>query len=219
MHQLEFNADLVTDRTVSTPEVPLVPDVPIPNSASIAPLSLRLPDVHPRTHNIPVAMIHLRSPSPALLSLFLHFMLHAAYGLGIPVSRAASLPTARSLHTVLKSPFVHKKSQENFEQKVHKRAVKVWDADGEVVSKLVKYLEHNALAGVGMRVTRWERAEVGFGEAQMKHIKAESAASTRTTSDKVRALADSIVKQASKTAASSQPASTTSAGTSDSPAA
>jgi len=58
---------------------------------------------------------------------------------------------------VLRSPFVHKKSQENFERKTHKRAIKAWDADPEVVHRWITYLRANAMPGVGLKVTTWER--------------------------------------------------------------
>jgi len=65
----------------------------------------------------------------------------------------------------LRSPFAHKKSQENFDRKVHKRAIKAWDAHPEVVQRWVTYLRTHAIAGVGMRVTTWERIPVGMGSS------------------------------------------------------
>ena len=76
----------------------------------IAPEALTVPRQHPQTHGIPVGLLHLRSHSPAALNLFIHFVLHAAYAFGIPASRAAALPTKRSLYTVIRSPFIYKKS-------------------------------------------------------------------------------------------------------------
>jgi small subunit ribosomal protein S10 len=115
------------------------------------------PHYHPRTHSIPVANLHFRSHHIRLLNLFTHFAVHAASSLGIPASKVVSLPTKRRLWTVLRSPFVHKKSQENFERKTHKRAIKAWDADPEVVHRWITYLRANAMPGVGLKVTTWER--------------------------------------------------------------
>jgi small subunit ribosomal protein S10 len=129
--------------------------------------SVHEPFIHPRTHDIPVANIHFRSHHIELLSVFTHFALHAASSLGIPTSGVASLPTKRTLWTVPRSPFAHKKSQENFERKVHKRAIKAWDADAEVVQRWVAYLRTHVLAGVGMKVTTWDRIPLGLGEATM----------------------------------------------------
>jgi hypothetical protein len=52
---------------------------------------------------------------------------------------------------------VHKKSQENFERKVHKRMVKAWDTDPEVIRRWVAYLRRHELGGVGMRIIQWDR--------------------------------------------------------------
>ena len=80
---------------------------------------------------------HFRSFHPRLLDFFVHFASHAAAALGVPVSKPVHLPTERRLWTVLRGPFVHKKSQENFERKTHRRAVKAWDAHPDAVDMLV----------------------------------------------------------------------------------
>jgi ribosomal protein S10 len=139
-------------------------------SSNIAPEALTIPRQHPQTHGIPVGILHLRSYDPTSLTLFIHFALHAAYAFGIPASRAASLPSKRSLYTVIRSPFVHKKSQENFERVIHRRAIKLWDTDMDVFNKWARYLEINALGGVDMRFVRWERVEIGFGEKRLAEV-------------------------------------------------
>jgi small subunit ribosomal protein S10 len=149
---------------------------------------------HPRTHNIPVAVLHFRSFTPKLLDLFTHFATHAASSLAIPVSRPVYLPTQRSLWTVPKGPFAHKKSQENFERKVHKRAIKAWDADDEVVGFWLKYLRQHMLAGVGMRSTIWQRVPVGIGQKTLKEAMDRLRMSTPLTdAERVKALGDKIV--------------------------
>ena len=147
---------------------------------------------HPLTHGIPVATIHFRSFLPFLLAQFTHFASHAASALGIPISPVQPLPTQRSLWTVPKGPFVHKKKQENFERKVHKRVIKAWDADLEVVDKWVKYLQKHALAGVGIRVTRWERAPVGIGKMKLDNVKAQM---KTTNAEEVESLGQDIIRQ------------------------
>ncbi|CAE6419954.1 unnamed protein product [Rhizoctonia solani] len=102
---------------------------------------------------------HSASPSPTPLP----------YPPNAP-SSPTPLPTQRSLFTVPKSPFIFKKAQENFEKRTHKRAVKVWDAEDEVVNIWLRYLEEHMVPGVGMRVVRWERCAVGVGEARWKEV-------------------------------------------------
>lgn len=152
---------------------------------------IHLPHFHPRTHDIPVANIQFRSHHPQLLELFTHFATHAASSLGIPVSRVYNLPTKRTLWTVLRSPFVHKKSQENFERRVHKRAIKAWDADPEVVERWCKYLRRHAMGGVGMRVTRWERMPFGVGRNMLERVDGE----LNKPAHNIKALGEKIVNE------------------------
>lgn len=157
--------------------------------------SLRPAHIHPKTHNIPVATIQFRSYHPRLLDLFIHFTSHAAAALAIPVSRTVCLPTQRSLWTVPRGPFAHKKSQENFERKVHKRAIKAWDADHEVVERWIKYLEEHPLEGVGIRVTRWQRAPVGIGAQVLDKVTEQMRLESVSSREKVKALGEQIIKE------------------------
>lgn len=137
-------------------------------------IGLTQPLTHPRTHSIPVASLHFRSHHHHLLTFQTHFVLHSAYMLGIPVSNPVHLPTQRTLVTVLKSPFVHKKSMENWERRTYKRVVKVWDCRSDVLAGWLAYLERNAVAGVGMRITRWEWVGMDMlegGEVQEMRVK------------------------------------------------
>ncbi|KAG8761699.1 mitochondrial 37S ribosomal protein rsm10 [Serendipita sp. 396] len=133
-------------------------------------IGLDVPKTIPRTHSIPVASLHFRSYFPHLVDLQTHIVQHSAYGLGIPVSKPVHLPTQRTLITVLRSPFIHKKSMENWERKTHKRAVKVWDCNPELLTGWLAWLERNGIAGVGMRVTRWEYVELDTLEADSTRL-------------------------------------------------
>ena len=152
------------------------------------------PLLHPRTHGIPVANIHFRSHHIPILKLFTHFALHAASSLGIPASNVIPLPTQRSLWTVIRSPFAHKKSQENFERKVHKRAIKAWDADPEVVQRWVAYLRRNAMPGVGMKITMWDRIPLGIGALDLNELDTTENLMLEATSS-IHALGEQIVAE------------------------
>jgi small subunit ribosomal protein S10 len=101
---------------------------------------------------------------------------------------------------VPRSPFAHKKSQENFERKTHKRVVKAWDAHPEVVKVWIGYLRKHALGGVGMRVTTWKRAELGYGGKRVEEIQKRLADKSKGDGKKVpdakiKGLAERIVKE------------------------
>ncbi|TRM66652.1 hypothetical protein BD626DRAFT_483371 [Schizophyllum amplum] len=160
---------------------------------------------HPRPHRVPVASIQFAGHDPRQLELFTHFATHVAYSLGIPCSRPARLPTQRSMWTVIKSPFVHKKSQENFERKTHKRVIKAWDADGEVVRRWAAYLRKHAMGGVGMRVVMWDRLAL-HPEASAQTLtngKLEDLEASRreTPREKIRALGEEILREELKSGA------------------
>jgi len=153
------------------------------------------PHYHPKTHGIPVALIHFRSYFPQLLDQFIHFTTHAAASLAIPISKPVYLPTQRSLWTVPRGPFAHKKSQENFERKVHKRVIKAWDADQEVIDRWIKYIGEHEMAGVGMRIVRWHRAPVSIGQKTLEQVMKQMRVGTVTSSEQVKALGEQIIQQ------------------------
>ena len=78
---------------------------------------------------------------------------------------------------------------------VHKRAIKAWDADLEVVDRWVKYLENHATGGVGIRVMKWERTEIGVGMHRLEHVKGQMRVASATSADKVKALGEKIVQR------------------------
>lgn len=182
-------SDLVKKQTPSDPEEHKYHSTVVNGRGSLTPFR------HPQTHGIPVAQIHFRSYFPPLLALFTHFASHAAASLGIPISGVASLPTQRSMWTVPRGPFVHKKSQENFERLVHKRAIKAFDADQEVVDRWVKYMERHAMPGVGMRIVRWHRLPVGVGKKRMDLMVEQMMPNHLTTKQEVEAVGQQIVKE------------------------
>ncbi|KAF8170704.1 hypothetical protein K438DRAFT_1982564 [Mycena galopus ATCC 62051] len=152
---------------------------------------------HPRTHGLPAAQIQFRSHDILSMHLFVHFATHAAYSLGIPCSRMYSLPTQRTLWTVVRSPFAGKKSQENFERKVHRRGLKAFDADPAVVDLWFKYLERHAMGGVGMRCVKWERMPLGVGQKLDTEVRdtLNRSKQVATSKSRIKSLGAQIVQR------------------------
>ncbi|MFQ5498264.1 MAG: 30S ribosomal protein S10 [Candidatus Zixiibacteriota bacterium] len=59
------------------------------------------------------------------------------------------LPTKRTVYTVLRSPHVDKKSREQFETRVHKRLIDIFDSTPQTVDALMKL---NLPAGVDVEI-------------------------------------------------------------------
>ncbi|WVQ74368.1 hypothetical protein IAR50_003968 [Cryptococcus sp. DSM 104548] len=145
---------------------------------------------HPPTNHVHVATLHLQSHHPYNLDLLSQFAVHSAHSLQIPTSLPAFLPKKKELHTVLKSPFVKKKAQENFERWTHKRAIKVFDADKEAVDLWLRYLRQNGLPGVGMKAYIHEYMDYGFGE-QLEEV---NEVELEVQDQKIAQAADELVK-------------------------
>jgi small subunit ribosomal protein S10 len=158
------------------------------------------PIYHQPTHGVPVASLQLRSYHPNLLDLFTHFTSHTAAALGIPISKPVHLPIKRRLWTVPKSPFVHKKAQENFERKVYRRVIKAWDADQEVIERWIAYIRTHRMPAVGMRLTRWERAPVGVGRQLTDSVQKAWQAKMLSDEQKMKQIADSIIQRETEAA-------------------
>ncbi|MFQ6094310.1 MAG: 30S ribosomal protein S10, partial [bacterium] len=57
---------------------------------------------------------------------------------GARVSGPIPLPTKKSVYTVLRSPHVDKKSREQFETRIHKRLIDIYDSNPQTVDALMR---------------------------------------------------------------------------------
>jgi small subunit ribosomal protein S10 len=68
---------------------------------------------------------------------------------GARIAGPVPLPTARTVYTVLRSPHVDKKSREQFETRVHKRLIDIYDSTPQTVDALMKL---DLPAGIGIEL-------------------------------------------------------------------
>ena len=57
---------------------------------------------------------------------------------GARISGPVPLPTRRTIYTVLRSPHIDKKSREQFERRIHKRLIDIYDSNSQTVDSLMK---------------------------------------------------------------------------------
>ena len=57
---------------------------------------------------------------------------------GARVTGPVPLPTKRTVYTVLRSPHVDKKSREQFETRIHKRLLEIYESTPQTVDALMK---------------------------------------------------------------------------------
>ncbi|MFA5106803.1 MAG: 30S ribosomal protein S10 [Patescibacteria group bacterium] len=68
---------------------------------------------------------------------------------GAQVNGPIPLPTEKSKYTVIRSPFVHKNSREQFEMRVHKRLIDIINPTAKTVDSLMSL---NLPAGVDIEI-------------------------------------------------------------------
>ncbi|MGL4524994.1 MAG: 30S ribosomal protein S10 [Spirochaetia bacterium] len=73
--------------------------------------------------------------------------------LGTRVTGPVPLPTRINKYTVLRSPFVNKKSREQFEMRTHRRLIDIIDPTADVMEALMR---QELPAGVDVVIKQWK---------------------------------------------------------------
>ncbi|CAN6637008.1 small ribosomal subunit protein uS10m [Trichomonascus vanleenenianus] len=139
-----------------------------PNKATGRPVPLNValthyaPMKHPITHGDNVCDLQLRSFFTEDLEFYCNFVLRVAFYLKIPVKGVTPLPRRTERWTVIKSPFVHAKTKENFERRTHKRLIKLYDANPDVVQIFLSTVRRYCISGVGMKATIYDQEDVNI---------------------------------------------------------
>jgi small subunit ribosomal protein S10 len=119
---------------------------------------------HEKRYGDLVAEVQFRAYNHENLDFLGDFALRAAYYLDIPVSGVFPLPTRRERWTVIRAPFVHAKSKENFMRLTHKRAIRAYDATPEVIDLWVSYIAKHSNSGVGIKVSTLQKEPIHLSE-------------------------------------------------------
>lgn len=82
--------------------------------------------------------IRLRAYEHAMLDRSTGEIVRTAKRTGARVSGPIPLPTKKSVYTVLRSPHVDKKSREQFETRIHKRLIDIYDSNPQTVDALMR---------------------------------------------------------------------------------
>lgn len=116
-----------------------------------------------------LAQIHLRAYHPKFIADCMRDIQKSATEMGIKMSGIVPLPTHKRRYSVLKSPFVHRKSIAQLQHDTHKRLIELRgeSTTGQDASRVVhflRYLEHTIMIlhpGCSTRVTLYsqEKAE------------------------------------------------------------
>jgi len=129
-----------------------------PTSASEVPQSSNTANIvrdDKKSKQYPICELYIMGYIPPQVEFYSQFARQAAQHLNLP-TKYHRLPSSTRRWTILKSPFKYKKFQETYQRITLKRCIKVYNANPQVVSNWVKYIQHNAPAGIGMKVVRFD---------------------------------------------------------------
>ena len=82
--------------------------------------------------------IRLKAYEHAMLDRSTSEIVRTAKRTGAKVSGPIPLPTKKRVYTVLRSPHVDKKSREQFETRIHKRVIDIYDSNPQTVDALMR---------------------------------------------------------------------------------
>lgn len=82
--------------------------------------------------------IKLKAYDHAALDRSVDEIVNTAKRSGAKIAGPIPLPTKRTVYTVLRSPHVDKKSREQFETRVHKRLIDIYDSTSQTVDSLMR---------------------------------------------------------------------------------
>ena len=82
--------------------------------------------------------ISLRAYDHILLDKSTEKIVKTAKSTGAIISGPIPLPSKRSIYTILRSPHVNKKSREQFQTKIHKRLIDIFNSTPKTVESLMK---------------------------------------------------------------------------------
>ncbi len=85
-----------------------------------------------------IIKIKLKSYDHRLLDESARKIVEVAKQRGVKVSGPIPLPTERTLYSVIRSPHKYKYSMEQFEKKVHKRVIYIYNATADIVTHFSK---------------------------------------------------------------------------------
>ncbi|ORX39400.1 ribosomal protein S10 domain-containing protein, partial [Kockovaella imperatae] len=105
----------------------------------------------PKTHGILVATLEMHANFVENLEFYSQWCYLSARSFGMPACRPDRLPRTKELITVPKSPFVHKKFQENFQKLTFKRMIRVYDTSPQTLDLWLRYIARNSLGGITMK--------------------------------------------------------------------
>ena len=93
--------------------------------------------------------IKVKAYDSKVIDQAIKIIINAVRRSGAQIAGPVPLPTDKRLYTVLKSTFINKDAREQFEMKIHKRLIDVWNPTGKTMEMMNSL---NLPAGVDIEI-------------------------------------------------------------------
>ncbi|KAL2315465.1 37S ribosomal protein S10, mitochondrial [Schizosaccharomyces pombe] len=108
--------------------------------SNVAAVYLNPVNFNPSENDVLCASLKIKSFETPKLDTFTDFICRTAYYMKIPIKGPRPLPNKVESWTLLRSPFIHKSSQENFERITHSRLIQLYSVNPVTLETFFSYL-------------------------------------------------------------------------------
>jgi ribosomal protein S10 len=122
-------------------------------------------------YGVKVAQMQIRGYYMSPVEFYADFCARAAYYFGLPCAGPVPLPVNTRRWTVVRAPFVFKKTQETFERKTFSRLLTIKDGHPDVVEMWISYCHRHTMAGTALKVQLFTNDYIGVGRTMSEDIK------------------------------------------------
>lgn len=174
---IRYQSTIIAPTKVNGPDPEIIrsptPNGTISNDASLQQIPISVKALNFPPLKIPVVHgdlkldIQLRSYEINNLEFFADFIQRIAFYLGVPMTGPKPLPRRHEKWTVIKSPFVHAKSKENFERFTYKRLLRVWDTNDDNIEMLINLISKYSINGVGIKCNFFKNESIDISKKQL----------------------------------------------------
>ncbi|EPX71176.1 ribosomal protein subunit S10 [Schizosaccharomyces octosporus yFS286] len=143
-----------------------------------------------------VATLRIKSYETNELDFYSDFICRAAYYMKIPMRGPRPLPKKVESWTLLRSPFVHKGSQENFERITHTRLFKLYNINPSQLEIFLAYVRKNNMPSLTLeaKMVEYEDLEVAARIRSLLPAEEQGTWSDSKDHDRIKLHADELLK-------------------------
>lgn len=104
---------------------------------------------------VKVCSLYIKGFDSNILESSLTEIINTASKMGVQIGNPIRLPTKIKKYTVLRGPHVNKKAREQFEIRIYKRLLIIYNTDPKLVDNFLQFLQVNMFSSLSMKITKY----------------------------------------------------------------